>query len=597
MSEPELRGPIYEVVYEIMTRALAPFRSRTKACRENFRVRPGVVLTRHFFNRLFQNDVFPFEEQMKEKLYVLLAMVAALSWALANSLFSKYMFAEDLGESWLEKCHFLIFFMLFLALATVLEWDVLFLDRRDYLNLMPLPVRLRTIFLAKFASFFIFVLFLSAAVNSLSLMAPAFFLVKWISNSLGALGIYFLAQIVAVTASFVFIFFLFVFVVSVLLLVLGPRVFKTVSLVGRFVILAGCVFFLMMFLGGTAGSFFEKIAELKSRSDPALLAFPPIWFTGVYEVLIGRGNPFYRTAALYGLGATLVLVAGSFSAMALGYRKHMSRTLEVRIKFVVLKKVRRFLAEGFDAVFLRNPVERAVFHFFGKTVANSNLHKVRLAGTMAFAFGFIFILFGAQRNALNNLTTANLNLLGAPLVLSFFLLVGLRSLVNVPIAAEANWVFELTEGKGRKHYFIALKKAIFFYALIPVFVLLTVFYSSIWGPGPAVLHGLYGLTFALFLREILFWRYAKIPFACLVVPGKSKLHLFWLFYVMGFIFSVSGFSALEKSLFRAPDGFLSFFIVSWCILIVATLIERRWILSKLTIIYEEEPEPALISLS
>jgi len=88
VSEPELRGPIYEVVYEIMTRALAPFRSRTKACRENFRVRPGVVLTRHFFNRLFQNDVFPFEEQMKEKLYVLLAMVAALSWALANSLFS-----------------------------------------------------------------------------------------------------------------------------------------------------------------------------------------------------------------------------------------------------------------------------------------------------------------------------------------------------------------------------------------------------------------------------------------------------------------------------------------------------------------------------
>jgi len=46
----------------------------------------ALVLTRHFFNRLFQNDIFPFQEQMKEKLAVILAMIAALGWLMADAL-------------------------------------------------------------------------------------------------------------------------------------------------------------------------------------------------------------------------------------------------------------------------------------------------------------------------------------------------------------------------------------------------------------------------------------------------------------------------------------------------------------------------------
>ncbi len=83
------------------------------------RPRQTLVLTRHFFNRLFQNDVFPFEEQMKEKVYVLLAMLATVGWFFTTVLFSQYMFVEDLGQSWREKLAFLSFFMLFMALAVV----------------------------------------------------------------------------------------------------------------------------------------------------------------------------------------------------------------------------------------------------------------------------------------------------------------------------------------------------------------------------------------------------------------------------------------------------------------------------------------------
>jgi hypothetical protein len=591
-----MNEPFYEVWHEKSARVIESWKAGARAFHDSVVVRPSAVLSRHFFRRLFQNDVFPFEEQMKEKLYILLAMVAALGWLMANSLFSKYMFLEDLGESWLEKFHFILFFMLFMAFATVLEWDILFLDRRDYTNLMPLPVRLRTIFLAKFGSFFIFVFFLSAAVNSLSLMAPAFFLVRWISNRVSALVMYAFAQIVAVTAAFIFVFFLFVFVASVLLVVLSPRLFKAVSLGIRFALLAGIIFFLMMFLGGYNTDFFARLSDLKSRNDPALLAFPPIWFTGLYEVLIGRGNPVYAKAAILGFGSILVLVAGSFGAMALSYRKHARRTLEERPRFAPFKGIRARLSAGFDSIFLRNPIERAVFHFFGTTLANSPLHKMRLAGYLAFAVGLILILTGALRTTLDRSSTANLNLLSAPLILAFFLLVGLRSLVNVPIAAEASWAFRMTEAKVRKHYFIALKKAIFFLALVPISIVLFALFGALWGAGPAALHALYGLTFAVLLREILFWRYSKIPFACRVVPGKSRLQSFWLIYILGFMFLISGFSALERGLFSAPAGFIPYFAGTISLWVILSLVQRRFVYEKLQIVYEERPEPALITL-
>ena len=51
------------------------------------KAKPFLILTGHFFNRLFQNDVFPFEEQLKEKLIALLAILAVINKHIANSIF------------------------------------------------------------------------------------------------------------------------------------------------------------------------------------------------------------------------------------------------------------------------------------------------------------------------------------------------------------------------------------------------------------------------------------------------------------------------------------------------------------------------------
>jgi len=558
----------------------------------------AVVLTRHFFNRLFQNDVFPFQEQMKEKLAVILAMVASLGWLIADSLMMRYIFVADRGESWLEKCHFLSFFMVLLAFATLLEWDVIFLDKRDQANLMVLPVRTRTLIYAKSMAMAVFILFYTAAVCSLSFMVIAFVLPGWISNDLGTLGLYFAAHLLSSLAAFTFVFLLFVSIQAVMLLVLSPKLFKALSLFIRFGLAVVCIFLLMTLLVDrqTTERFFSSLAGLKDRGDVSVLLFPPMWFAGIYESILGRRDPLYSASVSIVLSAILVLGLAYFLALALSYRKHVRKSLEVEAKRALFKNVRDRLSSAFDGVFLKDPIQRAVFHFFGRTLKNSALHKVRLAGYLAFALGLLLVLFGYQKGALRNLGMDNLNLLAMPLILAFFLLLGLRSIVNVPLAAESNWIFRLTERNSRTPYFVGLKKAILFYAILPLFGGLYVFYLLTWDAWAALLHGLYGLAFALLLLQILFWNFRKIPFSCVTVPGRARLQYLWLIYGLSFIFSLSAFSALERVLFRAPGNFLIYYGAAFGLVIALDVYQRAFVYEKILLLYEDKPDPVMVTL-
>lgn len=535
---------------------------------------------------------------MKQKLYVLLAMVAAFGWLITNALFSRYMFVADAGESWLEKCQFLSVFMVLAALVTLLEWDVLFLDKRDYANLMPLPVRLGTVFEAKFVSLVFFVTVFSAAVNALSVFGVAFFMPRWIDNSLGTLVYYMAVHVLSSTAAFFFVFFLFIMIQAVLMTVLSARIFRGLSLLVRFVLVTGCLFLLLMFTADPAArdGLFSTIASLKSRGSTSVLLYPPMWFTGLYETLLGRRDPLYLAGALLGVSAILALSLAYFLGMGLSYRRHARRSLEVRTAVLHGRRMRIAVSAFFERLFLRDPTQRAVFQFFARTLKNSPLHKIRLAGTLAVASGFILILLGAQRSVWRDPTPANLNLLGIPLILGFFVVIGLRNLVNVPISKEANWVFQITETERKRDYFIAGRKAMFALVILPIFAGATLVFASAWGFRDAALHALFGLACTLLLSEVLFWKYRKIPFTCASVPGKSRLPTRWWAYVLGFSIAISALSALEKSLFRAPVGFVWFFGIVGTILAGWAQAQRLFVYDKLTIVYEEEPEPVMISL-
>jgi hypothetical protein len=561
--------------------------------------RQTLVLGRHFFQRLFQNDVIAFEDQMKEKVFLLMAMVAALGWVLTNTLFSQYMFIEDAGQSWLEKLAFLSFFMLLLGLAVVLEWDVLFPDRRDHLNLTPLPVRPLTLIGAKFAAFAVFVGAYTAAVSVFSLFGITIFLPKWNGDTVGSAAAYAIAHVAAEAAAFAFVFLLFLLLEAVLLAVLGERIFRTASLVLRFVLILGVGFILVAGLSDLSAvqRALETVAGMRESRPAALLWWPPVWFASIYECLIGRSSPFFQAGANIGLAALLILALLSRAAMSLGYRRLLRTTGEVRTRRGDLgRRLGRIGAAGLDRILLRGQPEKAVFHFMTGTIRKSALHKVRLAGSLAFSLAGILLIIGLRRVDWSSPARAGFGVLGAPLALGFFLLLGLRSAFNIPYAAEANWVFQLTERQDRRPYYTAIKKLILVGLFLPLGAVMAVVHGRAWGAGPTAWHILYGLGWLALGAEGMFWNFARIPFACRVVPGKAKLHARWLPYGLGFLAGLGLLVSCERSLFLSPGGFALALPSLAGLIIGLEIYQRRIIYPRLALVFEEEPEPIMVSL-
>jgi len=321
-----------------------------------------------------------------------------------------------------------------------------------------------------------------------------------------------------------------------------------------------------------------------------------MWFTGLYEYLLGNPDAFFATLSRFALGAVLVSVLAFFGVATTSYARHLKKSLEVRRGRIKLQKVKDVLSRVFDAVALRNPTQRAVFHFFGQTLSRSTLHKMRLFNYLAVSSALALIMLGTTQLLRSRMTTSNRTLLAIPLILSFFLLLGIRSLANVPACLEANWVFQITERTPRRHYFAGLKKAVFFEALVPLFVLVFVFYYYLWGWKPALLHGFYGLAASVLLMEVLFLHYPKVPFTCTFVPGKAKVHVYWLPYVIGFLIYASFLSSLERFLFAYPRYFLNYFVICGVLFVASRLYQNFYFYSRQPIVYHEEPEPVMISL-
>jgi hypothetical protein len=589
----------FEKIYDFLDRDISPnikferavnlFKSDSKQF---------LILARHFYFRLFLNDVVSFGEQMKEKVIGILALLAIFSAHLSHVILWKYWLIPDEGISWVEKCYLISFFMVLMGFITVLEWEVIFPDSRDFSNLMPLPIRLRTLFSAKFASLCLFVGLFALGMNSLSTLVFWYFLPKWHSSSF-IYGMRFIfVHLVSVFAANFFIFFVSVFLIGLMMSVFGYKVFSRISIPVRAILMIIYVFLIFLFLTAPTyvSQFFSSFAALKENNSLLLYLFPPMWFVGLYETFLGIKDPLFSTLCNFALLAIIVPAIAFFIAAALGYRRYLKKMPEAKTISMRAFKVKTFLMGVFNSIFLRNPVQRAVFYFFGITIRRSTLHKMRLVTYMAVASGAVLILLTTLMGASENFFMVNTILLSIPLILTFFLLVGMRSIVNIPVFLEANWIFRLTQGKDKEHYFSGLKKGVFFYTLIPLFAALFVIYLFLWGGEAAFYHCLYGLVVSTLLMEILFQNYSKIPFACAYLPGKAKMHIFWIVYLFSFLIYVFFLSSLEKKLLLVPSRFLVFYGIVIGLFIVLEIYQRYFYYRKYDIMYEEKPEPVMVTI-
>lgn len=555
------------------------------------------LLTRHFFERLFRNDFVDFEDQMKARLIAVLAVLAAvMGWASQMLVFFKYELSPDAGTSWQEKNYVFVLMMLLFGTVTLLDWEVLFPDRRDFVNLTPLPVRMRTIFAAKLASFLAFIGLFSAAMNILSSVVFALFLAQWRSNSLSFLAWHVLAHLVSAFAACFCVFFACVFVNFFLMAFLPGPLYRRASALVRFVLIGASLFLLLSFLvepGNLSGAL-RSLPRLKDHGSPLVGRLPSMWFVGLYEVLLGTTDPVFRglaRTAVWALGLSL----GAFGlACGLSYLKHYRRTLESAKRRPQSGRLRESATGWVETIYLRSPEARAVGGFFSRTIRSSPRHRAVIVNGLAVGAALATLVVVANRRNLEALSPANAYFLAQSLLLVFVLLGALRAAADQPAALESNWVFRLTETPRRDRYAAGLKNTVLIRWCLPLAAVIFAGHWRLWRDArAAALHALFCLALAALGTEVFFFHFPKIPFACTRVPGKLQLQTRAVPYVAGILGLLAALAGFEKALLAHPGSFWIFAAAAAVLWAVLRALNARFLRSR-PLVFDEEPEPAMI---
>lgn len=556
---------------------------------------PFALLTRHFFERLFHNDLVEFEDQMKERLIVALALLAVFFFWASELMLFKYHFVPDTGRSWQEKSYLLTLMMLAFGVITLLEWDVLFPDRRDFLNLAPLPVRLRTVFAAKLASFVLFAATFSAAMTGPSSVLFSIYLAQWRGDTLAMAGRYAAAHILAGFAACFAVLFAVVALQALLMAALPEGLYRRSALAVRFALIAGAVFLLLSFVAAPSvvAGLFRDLELLKETRHPFVFRFPPLWFAGLYEVLLGTRDAVFEAQARSAVLAVALSAASFLGASALSYGRHVSRILEIKKGSPAWTGIREAVRRVLARTVFRRPEERAVAGFLFGTLRSSSPHRMALVYYLAVAAALLTVLLAANGSALRSLTPTNGLFLVLPLLVAFAVLTGVRVVADRPASLEANWLFKLAETGRTARYVSGLKKAVGLAFLGPLFLAVFVIHVFIWDAPTAALHAAFGLIVSAVGLEALFYRYRKVPFACSWVPGRLKLQFTAVPVLIGLILTGTALSAWEKAVLAEPRRgplFAAVMAAAW----VALKRGGRRFYRTADLVFDEAPEGALV---
>jgi hypothetical protein len=557
-------------------------------------------LTRLFAARFWDNDLVSVNGDVRGLLIGIFAVLAVPGWifpVLENIVFSESTFADLplYQRDWIALPHkaiYLALSMTILGIVTVLEWDTLLLDQRDYTVLGPLPIRLGTILAAKIATLALFWAVVTLVINAVSaVMFPVAVIQK---GSLVSLLWTIRAHMVAVVAGNAFIFLAMVAVQGILMNLMGWRRFRRVSPYVQLLLVA---LLLLMF--------FSSI-ETAPQVDPArplegvMRLLPPMWFLGLYQYQLGWHQPVFSQLA--GLGEHALGVAALVAVMsyALSYRRSISRSLDdlEGERAAPQGWVGRALTLLLDRVLLRAPSERAAFHFVRQTILRSRSHRVLVAAYAGAGLGLVF-------QSLTGATAAGDRswwqhprgvLLPVPLVLSLFLLLGLRHAFSVPAELRANWIFQLSATSDPREYREGIRKAVLITGILPLFGLLLPLHVILWGWYWSAVHLAFGFAVACLVMDVLLAGFDALPFTCSYVAGKANVKTYWVLYVLGFMAYVSAFSGIELLILDRPARLLWFLGLVVLAQVGLDHYRRRVLPGTFSLDFNGEAEPAVRTL-
>lgn len=529
---------------------------------EEYRERPFARLVRLSLYRMLhgaQDDSDDFDADLGRTLTILAIPGGFLSLALLDKYGSllhwlrgqKYF--DPYAAALSDEYFFIVLSMAVCAAVAVWKADAIFLDRRDYLNLVPLPVRSRSILLANLVALGLFSLLFAVDVN----LASGWLFPLVVTAAEGSIRYWLVmtvSHVAGVFAASLFSFMCVFAVVGSAMAVLPVSLFRRVTTYLSTAIVIAT--FALLATGYSLSSMLEGGANL---GDSWMRFLPSFWFLGLaQEIRSSQTGGYIGLAKWSGVGlavATIVAVV----AYAVSYRRHFVRTAENVEGAGSVVRDRWFMPMGLvlDAIILKTPFERAGFRFVLRTLARSARHRLAIAACAGMAIVAIVQALSGTR-PITAEGSPSVEWLAIELILSYCLIVGLRSVFDMPMELRANWTFQLLVEPGLQECIPLARKVILTIVLGLVWTLGFAFSAFSWGWRVALIHSIVVSFMSVLLTDLLLAKFHKIPFTCTYPAFRQG----WIVSILSVIFGFSAFAfgtaTVERWAFDSGWRFLVF---------------------------------------
>jgi hypothetical protein len=480
-------------------------------------------LYRHFLGQFFENDLVSPQGEFRTGLAGVLGLVATPGLIVPLILLDKYstliaflrshpVVNRD-AATYPDKYLLLALALAVPALASVLKWESLFPDRKDHGVLVPMPLTIRELFLAKALALATFIALFAIAVNAASVFLFPL-VVLGDTGTAGYAARYIGAHAVATLACSVFGAACVVAAEGVGITLLGGGRFRRISGTLQFVLLTLALAELMLAprLGGV-------VHALVREGGAWHWALPPLWFLGLYEVLLGKTQAVWSQLAWMAGKAMLAALVVAGLAYVLSYPRHFRRiaeTLETE-SARGWERIQRWVNgwAGGDAR------QRGVAWFTWWTLARSRVHRLLMGAFLGVATAQVLGgLAGGWLPGASSEREALWAALSAPVVVSFFLLVSVRFLFEIPAEQEANWIFRVTEDGANARRLSGATRALAVAAVAPSLIMVVGSSLAVLGFTEGLLFSVWCLALIFMFTETLLVGFRKLPFTCSFAAAK-----------------------------------------------------------------------------
>jgi hypothetical protein len=491
-----------------------------------------------------------------------------------------------------DEYFFLVLSMTVTGAVAVWRWDAIFPDRRDYMNLVPLPISTRTIFFANLVAVLFLVGLIAVDVNAASCI-----LFPMVVGATQTKFLFFLkfamVHAVGVVLASLFAFFAVFSVMGLLMAMLPARAFKRFSTYIRGVVVVYLVALLCT-------AFAVPNSLMRAGPVPAwTYLMPSCWFLGLCQSLRGRAGPVLMELSRLALPGVAAVVAIALCAYAVGYQRHFVRIAEIADRTAAARHPRTWrLGKLLDRLVLRTPYQRGCFRFVYRTLLRSEAHRLVLT-----AVGGLSLVLASQAlmDAFANAKSwrqaaLSANALSIPFIISFLVVVGLRLVFEIPAELRSNWIFQLMLDRDGEECEPLARKVILTLLLPGLLAITFPVYVYLEGWRVACLHTLLVTTWTVLLTNVVLIRFRKLPFTCTLPLFQQHSFVTLLSVCFGFLLYATSTPEFEASALAEPArmiGLIPVVAAAWYIphhLAKSTIdIERK-------LIFEESPTHAFETL-